>query len=308
MGTTTTHGFHGVSQSGSTYTITGGAPTAGAINWTETDTVNDDFDIGGGYTEPGFGAATYLGQIVDSTNGQVWHLFDQGGFQFITAHNSSGPTWGDTLTFDSADLSIVITDHCFAPDTEISTPGGTALVQDLGIGDDILTADGRTVAVKWIGRQAVSKLFGMSIRREPVRIATGALGDGLPVKDLTVSADHGMILDDLVVNASALVNGTTVAFVPMAELSDDFTYYHIETEAHDVILANGAISETYLDIPGRKAFDNYAEYLDLYGVERIIPEMDRPRISSQRLLPEALRARLGICEMSFDFEAALKSA
>ena len=63
-----------------------------------------------------------------------------------------------------------------------------------------------------------------------------------------------------------------------------------------MILANGAPSETDLDIPGRKCFDNYAEYLALYGAERIIPEMDRPRIASRRLLPDAIRARLGIVD------------
>ncbi len=45
---------------------------------------------------------------------------------------------------------------------------------------------------------------------------------------------------------------------------------------------------------GRAAFDNHAEYLDLYGSERIIPEMAQPRISTARLLPDALKARLGI--------------
>ena len=75
-------------------------------------------------------------------------------------------------------------------------------------------------------------------------------------------------------------------------LPERITYYHIETQNHDVILANGAPAETFIDYTGRKAFDNFAEYIDLYGEERAIYEMDRPRVSAARLLPPDIRARL----------------
>lgn len=105
-----------------------------------------------------------------------------------------------------------------------------------------------------------------------------------------------MVIDGLVINASALVNGSTIDFVPLSELEDRFSVYHIETEAHDVILANGAPSETFIDYAGRQAFDNYDEYLALYGADRLIPEMATPRISSARHVPEPIKDRLGICE------------
>ena len=72
------------------------------------------------------------------------------------------------------------------------------------------------------------------------------------------------------------------------------TVYRVKTENHEMILANGVPAETFIDYVGRAAFDNHAEYLDLYGCERLIPEMPAPRISTARLLPEAIRARLGI--------------
>ena len=80
---------------------------------------------------------------------------------------------------------------------------------------------------------------------------------------------------------------------PVTDLPDRITYYHTETEDHDVIFANGAPSETFIDAVGRTAFDNYQEYIDLYGADRIIPEMDRIRISSHRMVPAAIKARLG---------------
>tara|TARA_A100001391_G_scaffold145193_1_gene102781 strand:+ start:513 stop:761 length:249 start_codon:yes stop_codon:yes gene_type:complete len=72
------------------------------------------------------------------------------------------------------------------------------------------------------------------------------------------------------------------------------TVYRVKTENHEMILANGVPAESFIDYVGRAAFDNHAEYLDLYGCEQLIPEMPAPRISTARLLPEAIRARLGI--------------
>ncbi len=197
---------------------------------------------------------------------------------------------------------------CFAPGTRIATPGAEQRVDDLRIGDLILAAGGRTVPIRWIGRRTVRmRQVRVPERLEPVRIRAGALGGGLPHSDLTVTADHGMIVDGLVINASALVNGASIAFVPHSDLPDQITYFHIETEAHDVILANGAPAETFVDYVQREAFDNYQEYLDLYGADRIIWEMARPRIGAQRLVPNAIKARLGIVEEVFDFDQPLSA-
>jgi hypothetical protein len=103
-----------------------------------------------------------------------------------------------------------------------------------------------------------------------------------------------LLVDGLLINAGALVNGGSIDWVPMSELGESFTVYHVETEGHDIILAEGTPAETFIDYVGRQAFDNYAEYVELYGEERIIAEMPHPRISTARLLPPSLKARLGI--------------
>lgn len=183
---------------------------------------------------------------------------------------------------------------CFCAGTGIATEEGETRVEDLAIGDHIRRADGGLVPVTWIGRQTVSTRFGPAERLMPVRFRAGSLGEGVPHADLTVTADHGMVIDDLVIIASALVNGTTIDFVPLRDFGASFTVYHVETEDHDVILANGAPTETFIDYVGRQAFDNHQDYLDRFGTERLIPEMDRPRISASRLVPAAIKARLGI--------------
>jgi len=73
-----------------------------------------------------------------------------------------------------------------------------------------------------------------------------------------------------------------------------FTYWHVETARHEAILANGTAAETFCDAAGRAAFDNYAGYLARYGADRVVPEMHQPRITSARLVPDTVAARLGI--------------
>lgn len=180
---------------------------------------------------------------------------------------------------------------CFAPGTLIATPAGKTTVETLRIGDLIATADGRAVPIRWIGQQTVAKFFAGE-RARPVRVCAGALGDGLPHTDLVLTADHALILDGLAINAGALVNGTTITLEPLAAVPDRVTRYHIETEEHDIIHANGAAAETFVDYVQRQGFDNYAEYVALYGGERIIAEMPVPRISTARLVPPNLRKRL----------------
>ena len=198
------------------------------------------------------------------------------------------------IVYDSRSTDDFAT--CFAAGTLIATPDGETAVEALCAGDLVTTAKGRAVPVKWIGRQTRLPFFsGAAVA--PVRIKAGALGDGLPHNDLTVTADHGMILDGLVITAGALVNGETITLVPTAELPNRLTYYHIETENHDIILANGAPAETFIDYVGRQSFSNYREYVDLYGEDRTINEMAYPRISAARLVPQAIRDRLCIAEM-----------
>ncbi|KMW58369.1 hypothetical protein AIOL_003342 [Candidatus Rhodobacter oscarellae] len=205
-----------------------------------------------------------------------------GTFDFYVLSND--PVLTGTVGFNPSGVY----QYCFAAGTGIAVPNGETPVERLCIGDALALADGRTARVRWVGRQTISKLFSGQ-RSSLVRIAAGALSHRQPHRDLYVTGDHGMILDGYIVNASALVNGGTIDWVGLADTPDRQTVYHIETEDHDVILANGAPSETYLDAPGRRAFDNYQEYLDLYSAERTIAESPLPRISSARLLPGHLR-------------------
>lgn len=197
------------------------------------------------------------------------------------------PSQLDTSTFNTTDFTT-----CFLAGSLIATPEGERAVEELAIGDEILTEDGRAVAVKWIGRQTVVTAFGPAERLMPVRFAAGALGDGLPHSDLTVTADHGMLVDGVICHAGALVNGTTIIRVPLSEMGETFMVYHIETAEHEIIFANGAPAETFIDNVSRRVFDNYAEFEALYGDVPEMEELPHPRAMSARQVPARIAARL----------------
>jgi hypothetical protein len=182
---------------------------------------------------------------------------------------------------------------CFLAGTLIATPRGEVPIDTIRTGDLVLTADGRAVPVLWLGRQTVSTVFSMDENRRPVVIQAGALSQGLPRRDLRVTSGHALVFDGVLVNASALVNGTSIRYMSMADLGDTFTVFHIETTDHEIIVAEGAPTETFIDNVTRARFDNYAEFVALFGTEgRPMAELHQPRALSARQVPQAVRTMI----------------
>ena len=184
--------------------------------------------------------------------------------------------------------------NCFATGTRIATPDGDKPIEMLRAGDLVLTHDGRAVPVIWRAWQSIVNPRNLSVGRGPVRIEAGALGPDLPNAPLTVTADHALLFDDMLINAGTLVNGTTIRLLPLAGLPARFNYWHVELENHECVVANGVPAESFIDYVGRSGFDNYDEYLALAGADRLIKEMPLPRVSAHRLVPPGLREALGI--------------
>lgn len=228
---------------------------------------------------------TYAGLV--EVGGEMWPAFLRVNGDLFVYFSSGVPEPTELVSITPGSFNTI----CFGEGTLIATPGGAVAVEALRIDDLVLTEDGRAVPVTWVGRQGIVPLFQ---RLRLIRIVAGALGDGIPMRDLVVTADHALMLERVLVNAGALVNGSTVTEVPASKLPERVTVYHIETEAHDIILAEGVPAETYIDYAGRRVFDNYAEYVALYGEERGIVENPAPRVTCARMLPPALKARLGI--------------
>jgi hypothetical protein len=115
-------------------------------------------------------------------------------------------------------------------------------------------ANGATAPVRWIGRrriEAASHPQPATIR--PIRIRRDAVGPGQPHRDLLVSPDHAVYLDDVLIPAKLLVNGMTIV------QDDRFSrveYVHVELDRHAILISEGLPTESYLDTGNRAIFGN----------------------------------------------------
>lgn len=195
---------------------------------------------------------------------------------------------------------------CFLTGTQILTEKGYRSVEELAIGDVVQTADGEMKPVKWIGYQTCEpSKVASTLDSYPVLIKTGALGNNLPHRDLYVSPNHSMLVDELLINAGALTNGVSIV---TTEPDKTYVYYHVELEDHALLVAEGTAAESYLpQKEDRLGYDNGAEYEKLYpqGSKLMLWPMDYPRISSKSKVPGYVKQRLNeIAAELYGFEVA----
>ncbi len=159
-----------------------------------------------------------------------------------------------------------ITCACYCAGTLIATANGEIAVEDLKIGDSVVTASGALREIVWIGTRAYSPRFaGANPDLLPIRFKVGSLADGVPRRDLLVSPEHAMFLDGVLISAKHLVNGATIV---REKPEDDIHYFHIELASHDVLIAEGAFSESFVDDDSRGMFQNAHEFKQLYPEAR----------------------------------------
>lgn len=277
------------------------APLIGTVANVDTD-FGQTFFTGaaillGSHGTPGGGGGALrvvvrFGNTVNMTRTTV--TYDLVGNSFSTSHLIQAPDQNAEYNRIFIEVSggyayvnhITGTPNCFAAGTMIATEQGEVAVEDLKAGDLVRTADGRLTPVTWLGTQQIDTRLTHPAKVNPICITAGALGGGLPLRDLHVSADHAIEIDGTLYNAGVLVNGETI-YQKRQMPKEGFTYYHVETEAHELLLAEGVAAESFIDYAGRNSFDNAAD-----AGERVIPEMALPRVSAARLVPAALKVRL----------------
>jgi hypothetical protein len=132
--------------------------------------------------------------VASTSDGLGW--IGQAGDQFGLFSNNGSYTTGSPISTTIVPFAV-----CFLTGTMIATPDGERLVETLEIGDIILTTNGSTRAIRWIGRQSVVSVFASPLRSYPIRIAAGALGDELPKRELFLSPDHALLVDGVLVQA-----------------------------------------------------------------------------------------------------------
>jgi hypothetical protein len=162
--------------------------------------------------------------------------------------------------FNGTDISETAV-PCFLNGTQILTPTGERAIEALRIGDLIVNHQQQTVPIKWIGRRSYTAPLPENPDIIPVLIKANAIANQVPDKDLYLSPLHAILIDHFLVPAGALINDKSILTAPA---KGDITYFHIETENHDVIIAHHMPAETFIDEKSRRMFDNSEEYTRLY--------------------------------------------
>jgi hypothetical protein len=157
---------------------------------------------------------------------------------------------------------------CFLKGTKIAIPSGLRRVEDLQIGDEILTLSGCKL-IKWIGYRKFTKEKHKAWQHSvmPIHVAPFAINDHSPCADLYLSPMHCIFFNDVLIPVKYLINGTSIAQGTPSGAST-IEYYHIELDTHEVLYAEGALVESFIEeCSERENFANFVQYERLYGAE-----------------------------------------
>ncbi|MGR3625843.1 MAG: Hint domain-containing protein [Limimaricola sp.] len=156
---------------------------------------------------------------------------------------------GSTLRFEEIENVV----PCFTPGTVIATPRGERLVEELREGDRIITRDNGIQEIRWVGHKQVGPAqFLTNLHLKPVMIRAGALGNGLPERDMMVSPNHRVLLSgdraqlyfedsEVLAAAKYLVGSKGIHEIDVMRTS----YIHFMFDRHEVVLSNGAWTESF---------------------------------------------------------------
>jgi hypothetical protein len=217
---------------------------------------------------------------VFSQNGQtsnIWGMASDTELQEgVRYQKIGGSNDGDSLYEDFV--------PCFTPDALVSTCKGLIKVQDLRIGDRLMTRDNGLQQVRWIGRKNLDqKKLTFDPRFRPIRIRKGALGPDMPTQDMIVSPNHRMLItgphlsinfgeEEMLVAAKHLVGLAGIEVMP----AQDVTYLHLLCDRHEVLLVDGAWTESFQ--PGEYAMNGLASD-QASEVLALFPELRDPTLN-----------------------------
>jgi Ca2+-binding RTX toxin-like protein len=162
-----------------------------------------------------------------------------------------------TITFSNIETVI----PCFTPGALIDTRRGPVPVEEVRVGDRVLTRDNGFRTVRWTAmRRLGAEVLAAAPHLRPVRIPRDAFGPGQPARDLWVSRQHRMLVAGLrtelafgeaevLACAGHMAGRCGIAVMPVREV----TYLHLLFDGHEVIRADGCWTESFQ--PGQQVTD-----------------------------------------------------
>ncbi|SDJ24653.1 Hint domain-containing protein [Lutimaribacter saemankumensis] len=167
---------------------------------------------------------------------------------FVTYFDATGSEIG---RLDFTEIEEIV--PCFTPGTTIATPQGERLIEDLKTGDRVITRDNGIQEIRWIGAKPVTGVeLAKNPHLKPVLIRKGALGNGLPERDMLVSPNHRLLVNndktalyfeerEVLAAAKHLVGADGIHEVDVMST----TYIHFMFDHHEVVLSNGSWTESF---------------------------------------------------------------
>jgi hypothetical protein len=210
-------------------------------------------------------AVTISGSNVHTGNSATVDLSDGSVLTLTGITNAPGTWFVNTQTVSGGSTEVFLSTVCYVAGTHILTVTGERTVETLMQGDIVLTLSGGELIaqpVKWIGQRRIDLTAHPNPETvAPVRIRRGAFADNMPHSDLLLSPDHAVFVDGKLICARQLVNGTTIR-----QEKDwmSVEYFHVELDAHAILLAEGRPAESYLNTGNRGFFANSGEPLVLH--------------------------------------------
>jgi len=182
---------------------------------------------------------------------------------------------------------------CMLARTHVLTPNGEVSVEDLKIGDLVVTKCGSTRDIRWISKTVFERdgraPWAEDVR--PIRIAKDAICPGCPHRDLYLSRAHMLYLNGVLIPVCDLINGRTIVAVnPDAARLE---YFHVELDRHDVLIVEGAPCESLLVTAAQRGvFSNADEYSARNGSLPVADMVPYAPIASNDGGRGALKSRL----------------
>jgi hypothetical protein len=185
--------------------------------------------------------------------GDALTAIDGSGTVFDDRDIDSGDSFGRRGIYSNRPSADYETLLCFAQGTDILTPDGPRPVEMLAKGDLVTTMDRGAQALRWVGRRHVpAARLRSEAHLRPIRIDAGALGCGLPERDLVVSPQHRLLVrskiaDRMFQSREVLIPAkkmVSVKGISVVEACAPVTYFHLLFDRHEIVFGNGLPAES----------------------------------------------------------------
>ncbi len=201
------------------------------------------------------------------------------------------PTPGTTYTVaSSSDGQDTPVDDvpCYTDGAMVETPDGPVAIEDLKIGDLVLTKDNGPQPIRWVGSRVPAEVeLAFFPEFRPVVIEENALGDGVPNARTALSPLHRVVIDSMRANllfgmgevlasAKNLINGTTIHRDPSLRP----VYRHILLDEHEILFVNGLEAESLYPGTDRVAPEVLLEREFTETEHDVAPAFVRPELRS----------------------------